>query len=228
MGFFDFLDKKTGTEVNKSTNDDNWMEVLWDWANKNNISEFEVVDYPKYNMKEEQGLPRDKQQLLSFRKLILNSGSFSFIPKEIGMLTNLQEIGIYTASLEELPKEIGNLTNLTYLSLPNNKLEILPDEIGNLKNLKKLNLSGNKIKNIPNSLGNLTNLTDLNLGDTGSNGNYFKNLPLNIINLKNLTRIMLWSEFPLSLTSEQKIWLSELKSRNCTIGGSGEVMDCIF
>ena len=218
MGFFDFVEDKQN----------NWMEILWDWADKNNVSEFEVVDYPQYNAKEEQGLPRDKQQLLSFRKSILNSGSFSYIPKEIGMLTNLQEIGIYTGKLEELPKEIGNLTNLTYLSLSDNKLEILPDEIGNLKNLKKLNLSGNKIKDIPDSLGNLNNLTDLNLGDMGSNGNYFKNLPPNIVNLKKLTRIMLWSEFPLSLTNEQKRWLSELKSNDCTIGGSGEVMDCIF
>ncbi len=88
------------------TNDDNWAERLWLWADDNDIGE----DY----------IPRNKETLQSLTELDLGGNYLTELPTEIGNLTNLTKLYLNENKLTELPAEIGNLTNLTRLHLGNN------------------------------------------------------------------------------------------------------------
>ena len=125
--------------TNSILSKDDWMQRLWDWADKNNIPD--IVWNEEYEWWD--GFPRDKEKLLNQRELILECAQLEELPKEIGNLTNLTLIELTGNELTELPKEIGNLTKLDTLFLIENKLTLLPKEIINLTNLKVLEFVGN-------------------------------------------------------------------------------------
>ena len=201
--------------------DDNWIQRLWDWADKNEIGDLEWVEYEYCaDGGYYRGVPRDKKSLLALVKLNLIENQLTELPKEIGNLTNLKELWFSDNQLTELPKEIGNLSNLTLLTLNDNQLTELPKEIGNLSNLKELWLYRNQLTELPKEIGNLSNLTDLWLWD-----NQLKELPKEIGNLSNLTSILLWNNPNLILTQEQKEWIKELKENGCDVRIDDDLFD---
>lgn len=118
---------------------ENWIEKLWEWANKNNIpnttdSDIDTIDDEKLFYWK--GIPRDKNILL-----------------------NVKSINLSKCNIEVLPIELFNLVNLKQLNLSDNKLTFLPNEIGKLKNLIFLFISNNKITQIDNKvISELNNL----------------------------------------------------------------------
>ena len=83
-----------------------YMQKLWNWADKNNIS----------NAK----LSREKSVLLKTKILDLTSLKLDNIPNEITCLTNLEELILCNCGLNFLPKDIVKLTNLKKLDLRDN------------------------------------------------------------------------------------------------------------
>lgn len=208
--------------------DDNWIERLWAWADKNVIPDLQwQVEYDDSGYWT--GLPRDKDTLLLLQELDLEfNHQFTELPVEIGNLVNLKSLSIRHTSFTKLPKEIGNLMNLEWLTLDNNSLTELPKEIGNLVNLKGLYLWGNNLTLLPHEIGNLTNLEWLYLQDNNISevpkeienlmnlkwllleDNSLNGLPDEITGLVNLNRIDLENNPNIIFTQEQRKWLSQL------------------
>jgi Leucine-rich repeat (LRR) protein len=120
--------------------DDSWMQRLWDWADKYNISS--------------KDLPRDKDKLLEKRHLTLMMVYFGLNkipadqwPKDPSLLKEEEKNSFVKVLLKKgiFPDEIGKLTQLEELCINYNYIERLPASIVNLKNLKKLCLCHNKI-----------------------------------------------------------------------------------
>jgi len=101
--------------------DDSWMQRLWDWADKNDLDEYDI--------------PRNKEDLVNLTLLCLFGNQLIGIPKEIGNLVNLTKLVLDNNQFTEIPKEIFNLVNLTGLVINDNQLTEIPKEIGTLVNL---------------------------------------------------------------------------------------------
>ena len=182
-----------------------WMNRIWEWADINYIAEYHYNQFSEHYT----GLPRNKQQLLFMKELVLfqtdqatiNSGGMSSIyklPIEIGNLINLKSMILDDINLKEVPASIVKLQNLEELKLGwnphvdmchgyENSIESLPNDIGKLKSLKKLYLDMNPLEKLPNSMCNLYNLEILSLYACG-----ICELPLNIGLLNNLKELNLW------------------------------------
>ena len=174
-----------------STENYQWTNKLWEWADKNNISENDI--------------PRKRIPLIELSFLDLSDyPEITEIPNEIGNLHNLTILEISDCNITTLPSEFGNLSSLQTLYLPSNKLVALPDEIGNLTSLQTLNCRSNKLLKIPSSIGRLHNLEDINFGD-----NEILEIPQEIRSLEYLQELNL-SDNKLREIPEELCRLTEL------------------
>jgi len=189
----------------------NWINKLWEWADKSEIPELKWIDLGN-SRGFMVGISRNKEELLNRTQLTIDGQKLVEIPKELGNLTNLVSLNIRRCPLYRIPNEIGNLTNLNFLTIRVAALIEIPRSIGNLTNLITLNLLYNQLQEIPKEIGNLTNLTTLNLGL-----NQLQKLPKEIINLKNLDSLSMTKNPNLTLTAEQEEWLLKLKENGCRI-----------
>ena len=103
--------------------DEIWMQVLWNWADKNNNPDYQ---YPENN-KVWMGLSRNKKQLLYITAINLSNNQLTELPESVGNLTQLTLLILDNNELNKLPESIFNLTQLTQLSLSNNQLTELPE-----------------------------------------------------------------------------------------------------
>ncbi len=101
--------------------DDSWMQKLWDWADKNNISS-ELI-------------PREANKLLKLEKINLNNKALNIIPNEITYLKNLTFLELSNNNLTQLPSNIGSMENLNFLSISMNNITKIPESITKLKKL---------------------------------------------------------------------------------------------
>jgi len=127
------------------------LTTLFDWADKNNISE--------------ELFPREEAQLLSITELKLHDLDLTTVPAEIGLLVNLKCLYLSSNQLVSLPKEIGQLHNLEKLWIHNNVLTAMPDEVLNLTNLIELAAFSNELTEFPAELMNMPKLKWLFIQD---------------------------------------------------------------
>ncbi len=120
------------------------LTALFDWADKNDISE--------------ELLPRNETQLQSMTELKLHDLDLSTVPAEIGLLVNLKCLYLSSNQLVSLPKEIGQLHKLEKLWILNNRLTALPDEVLGLTNLIELAAFSNELTELPAGLTNMPKL----------------------------------------------------------------------
>jgi len=147
-----------------------WMQILWSWAERENIDNF----------------PVDKNALLNLKNLDISHKNLTQLPEELSKLSNLEILNISDNQIYQLPYSIVKLRNLIYLNLSHNNLSRLPKNIGKLSKLEVLDLEGNKLTRLPNSITNLENLTQLKLSY-----NQLTKLPDSITNLENLRGLFL-------------------------------------
>jgi len=144
-----------------------WMEELWAWADKFELSEEE--------------LPRDIDALLALTELNLIEKNITKLPESIGNLKNLKILNLSgNYELKSVPDSIDNLIHLEELHLDYIPLKNLPKNLDNLINLKVLNLNGNELKVFPESISQIKSLKILSLGS-----NKLKTLPESISELIN-------------------------------------------
>jgi hypothetical protein len=147
-----------------------WMQILWNWAEKENITNF----------------PRDKEGLLNITMLDISHNNLTKLPDEISKLNSLTILNLSYNQLTQLPYSIIKLRNLIYLNVSNNNLVRVPKNIGKLHKLEVLDLEENKLTKLPNSISTLKNLTQLKLSF-----NQLTTLPESISNLDNLRGLFL-------------------------------------
>lgn len=124
----------------------------------------------------------EKAERKGWKKLGLNIGDLTTLPKEIGRLKGLKQLYIEKSGKGRLflPPEIGKLKQLEVLSAYGCNMVALPEEFGELTSLKKINLNENNFEEFPQALLKLVNLESLAI-------NYsFRVLPEEICNLTRL------------------------------------------
>jgi Leucine-rich repeat (LRR) protein len=141
-----------------SPEDDQWLNTLISWANKNNLPELRVQEHMMIAGGYHHGFPRDKKALFNLHTLNLKDCNLTEIPKEIGKLKNLKKLWLADNNLRYLPDEVCNLSQIEELYVPNNNIEKLPESIGKLANLVEINFSSNNLKRLPFSMVLLDNL----------------------------------------------------------------------
>ncbi len=122
-----------------TVSDENWMQRLWEWADRYKISK--------------KTLPRKEGRLLKMKHLRFMVVYFGIEKREVKQysweeplfLSNGKRVDDlkYEMIKGEFPEELGKLTQLESLCIVHNFIEKLPASIVNLKNLKKLCLCNN-------------------------------------------------------------------------------------
>ncbi len=191
------------TEDNRLVLDDGWIQRLWDWADKNNISS--------------EDLPRDRDELLLLNGLSLGGDDYpecvclSEIPEEFGLLPNFSFLSFCFDGdkCKELPESIGRLTNLTELIISVCGGEVrIPKSIVNLTKLKLIFLSGNiSTASIALLLENCDSLARLSI----DNNQILKTLPKNISDCDSIWELSLIHNRNLLLTPKQFAWAENLR-----------------
>ncbi|CAI9780286.1 unnamed protein product [Fraxinus pennsylvanica] len=104
-------------------------------------------------------------ELLSLKKLSVNSNKLVFLPHSTSHLTNLRVLDTRRNCLRSLPEDLENLINLQVLNISQNfkYLTTLPYSIGLLISLVELDVSYNKITALPESIGCLKKLQKLSV-----------------------------------------------------------------
>jgi len=87
-------------------------------------------------------IPKQMDQLVNLRHLVLQRNRLTVLPIEICRLTTLQQLDVSQNLITVLPKEIGQLTNLISLPLWGNKLDYIPKEINQIKGLNYPGVDG--------------------------------------------------------------------------------------
>lgn len=95
-----------GEEIEPTQTEKDWIQILWDWADENDISS------GKISKKQENLLVTT---ILDFTGLKLN-----YVPKEIVHLKNLTTLVLWDCALKYLPKEIVQLKSLKKLNIRTN------------------------------------------------------------------------------------------------------------
>lgn len=101
-------------------NNDIWIEKLTYWVDENPIKNIETLKNGFYkNYDGNLGLPNNKKEYLSIKKLILPLGDTykKDIPKELANLINLNELVVIARNVKEVPSEIFHLPNLKKISI---------------------------------------------------------------------------------------------------------------
>lgn len=161
--------------------DDSWIDELYEWADSNNIPDFQYIEDVNLGDDGERlfkgywaGLPRDREVLTSLEELDLSWHNCSKMPEQIRYLKKLKKFSFSKSkdglqppfwknadgldAIEEIPSWIAELENLEELNLSGNHIKYVPKAIGKLKNLKKLYLHSNKIMFVEDELEALSNL----------------------------------------------------------------------
>ncbi|MGM0519807.1 MAG: hypothetical protein ACQERD_09220 [Campylobacterota bacterium] len=140
-------------KILKNSLKDNWIEKLFEWADKNNIpntidNDIDTTDDEKnYYWR---GIPRDKDILLKVISINLSKCDINVLPTELFNLINLKQLILSDNKLTYLPNEIIKLKDLSYLSIDNNQIEVISDEIINsLINLSIFTYFDNPLKKEP-------------------------------------------------------------------------------
>lgn len=186
--------KKENEHLMQDSKEDEWIEVIFDWADKFSIPT--------------DTLPRDRDGLMGLTELEIVSQ---------GLITPLNDVSELVEVFEEkkeafyLPVELFELTDLTKLEVLGMRLTYLPDEIEKLEKLTELKLTMNQLEMIPSSVGNLKNLTTLDLSI-----NWLEEIPITLAKLKNLKYLNIDSN-QLTITSSQEDWLYELADDGCEV-----------
>ena len=135
----------------KDTAIEPWMEELWTWADKIELSE--------------EDLPRDVNALIALEKLDLSGKAIiEILPESICNLKFLEELRLNSTSLKKLPKHIANLINLKVLSLSWTNIDALPKNVCDIVNIEELYIDSMSLKKLPKNFNNLVNLKTLNIG----------------------------------------------------------------
>jgi Leucine-rich repeat (LRR) protein len=156
-----------------------WMQKIWDWADENRISEYEIPrdrqllkQMPKLYLW--QSNPRDTKEInlpaeICYLKQLLFIEIYGYrisnLPIEISTLPLLERISLKNNGLNDFPKNICNVTHLCELSLPDNNIKKIPVEISQMKHLRVLNLGANKLNHIPQYITQLESLKHLDLSE---------------------------------------------------------------
>jgi Leucine-rich repeat (LRR) protein len=93
---------------NLKTENESWMERLWQWADLNGI--------------DDRIIPRSAYELTQLRYLWLGNPNLNELPKEIGMLTKVRFLYLRGSNRNKLPKVIEQFTQLKTLTLDKNTL----------------------------------------------------------------------------------------------------------
>ena len=81
------------------SNNEEWMQEIWDWADKFNI--------------EKDVIPRKPKKLIKLEVLEISyNDEISTIPESIGNLKSLVTFALEGSKLKKLPNSIGELSNL--------------------------------------------------------------------------------------------------------------------
>ena len=190
--------------MSKKSLDDNWVETLCVWADKNNISS--------------KDFPRNRSELLTLTELYMDDEYyFKKIPKELGNLTRLTALSfnIYDYTAESIPEELAKLINLTELHLTvysnDNSEIILSKDIFNVKQLEqltRLSLDGDlSYSSIDLILKNCKDLSYLGI----NNNCFLKYLSPSICNLFSIGELVLINNENLLLTKKQFAWAESLR-----------------
>ena len=119
--------------------DDNALDILIAWADKNNIDELKWREpWSEGGDGSWDGFPRDKNLILRFKDLNLLGVNSKTIPKELGYLRNLTKLNLGSNELTSLPEEIVNLSNLEFINLGRNPdLKLTTKQTNWLKTLEE-------------------------------------------------------------------------------------------
>ena len=156
-----------------------WMQELWDWADKlqisNEVIPRETADLKQLTELKLENLDADAYELIqlisklpNLKTLDLSGYGGESLPEEIVKITSLEQLILKYSSLEKLPNKIYELKNLSVLNLTENySLDSLPEGISRLECLKSMDLSGcYDIQSLPGDFFQLTQLEELQLYST--------------------------------------------------------------
>lgn len=143
-------------EILKNKNYD-WMYKLFQWADKNKIKKYQLNWYNEY-----EGFPRNQNELLQLKQLILHFYEIKIFPKELCNLLNMEVLEFAWNSVTKIPREINHLINLKELSIGNT----VPDEwrYGDKNYLEQYLKNTNCLTDLPETIYELKNLERLVLG----------------------------------------------------------------
>jgi len=125
-----------------------WMQTLWDWADENNLEDFDCESF--YLDDDENPFFGEEHHCIGF-------------PRNVYQLLNFETLELGDENIRELSEELSRLRNLKYLILTNNPIKFLPTDIGMLKYLLVLNLSTCQLEKLPKSIIKLLSLEFLDL-----------------------------------------------------------------
>lgn len=136
----------------KTSLNDGWINIIWDWADT-------------YQLNEEQ-IPRNKADLLSLTRLVIDT-SYEYA----GYYANYDRMpeDYYTTPLyhmKEVPKELAYLENLEHIYFSNVDISKFVEKISQLTKLKSFNTFASKIRELPNDINKLQKLESLNLWES--------------------------------------------------------------
>ena len=174
------IDYIKGDEImTNNKNVEPWMQELWDWADKlqisNEVIPRETADLKQLTELKLENLDADAYELIqlisklpNLKTLDLSGYGGESLPEEIVKITSLEQLILKYSSLEKLPNKIYELKNLSVLNLTENYiLESLPEGISRLECLKSMDLSGcYESQSLPGDFFQLTQLEELHLYST--------------------------------------------------------------
>lgn len=138
------------------------LELLRDWAIKNNLPELKPMETPAYKMT---GFPRDLGQIATLRQLHLTDADLTELPEELGFLEGLSAICVDNNKLSALPQSIFKLPLLQRLDAEGNAIASIPDAVKLAKNLVQIDLDGNNVTSVSPHIASCRALKRLSLRD---------------------------------------------------------------
>ncbi|MGK0547429.1 leucine-rich repeat domain-containing protein [Halomonas cupida] len=150
----------------KKEKGEDWMEVLFDWADKLGLEELRWEPQPRNRDGGFWvGFPRSRKKLIKLQGLNINGVGATEVPKEVGNLKGLKKIWCCDNRISELPKELFFIAGLEEIRASGNNIKKLPDEVGLLQNLIILDLEKNNLQYVSENISKLRRLERLDVRD---------------------------------------------------------------